>query len=86
MGAGGGNEGHTRTIIAFGLLVLIFLIAGFALYILMTINGQSSEDIDKDLERLMTLINVIFSPIMTLFGSVVGFYYGAKTAREGSST
>lgn len=36
-------------------------------------------------KRLMDLMNVVFGPVVTLFSSVVGFYFGARTAQEGAS-
>lgn len=43
-------------------------------------------DNEADSARLMSLMNVVFGPIVTLFSSVVGFYFGARTAKEGTGS
>lgn len=34
-------------------------------------------------ERLSLLLNIVFGPVVTLLGSVTGFYFGSNTARRG---
>lgn len=47
------------------------------------LNAQVA-DAEADADRLMGLMNVVFGPVVTLFSSVVGFYFGARTAKESS--
>lgn len=44
-----------------------------------------AADTDADADRLMRLMNLVFGPVVTLFSSVVGFYFGARTAKESGS-
>ena len=45
----------------------------------------NDTDPEQKSQRLLALLNVVFGPVITLFSSVVGFYFGAKTAQEGTS-
>ncbi|WP_174274938.1 hypothetical protein [Sphingomonas bacterium] len=46
--------------------------------------AADSADATADADRLMRLMNLVFGPVVTLFSSVVGFYFGARTAKESS--
>lgn len=63
------------------------IIAGFTELFL--INAEKGVDVDAgpaaDATRLMNLMNLVFGPVVTLFSSVVGFYFGARTAKEGAT-
>ncbi len=48
-------------------------------------NNAVSLDSSADADRLLRLLNIIFGPVVTLVSSVVGFYFGARTAKEGAS-
>ena len=73
----------TRRIVAYVLLGLIFTIVLIAVTDLFVINAQAlPRSGDDDAARLMKLMDVVFGPIITLFSSVVGFYFGARTAKE----
>ena len=66
----------------FALLTGVIIAAFIALFIA---NSMSvPDDAKADAERLIQLINIIFGPVVTLFSSVVGFYFGARTAKEGA--
>ncbi|HEY6815458.1 MAG TPA: hypothetical protein VI168_07965, partial [Croceibacterium sp.] len=47
-------------------------------------SAELITDNQADSDRLMSLMNVVFGPVVTLFSSVVGFYFGARTAKEGT--
>jgi hypothetical protein len=66
----------------FALLSAVILVAFISLFIANA--TADSKDAAEDAERLIKLINIIFGPVVTLFSSVVGFYFGARTAREGA--
>ena len=76
----------TRQWVAFVLLALLAVIVIVAFVALFQINGAAAvpatDDNKADAERLMSLMNVVFGPVVTLFSSVVGFYFGARTAKE----
>lgn len=73
----------TRRVVAYVLLGLIFMVVLIAFTDLFVINAQAiPRSGNEDAERLMKLMNVVFGPIITLFSSVVGFYFGARTAKE----
>lgn len=81
------SDEATRQIVAFVLLFLLFIIVIAAFVLLGLINyadsaNTSVDDNQADAERLMALMNVVFGPVVTLFSSVVGFYFGARTAKE----
>ena len=74
----------TRRYVAYLLLWLIVLIIIIALAeMIFGINWTDAAAEDKS-KRLLALLNVVFGPVVTLFSSVVGFYFGAKTAQEGT--
>lgn len=43
---------------------------------------RAAGDDAADAARLVSLMNIVFGPVITLVSSVVGFYFGAKTAKE----
>ncbi|QDZ07621.1 hypothetical protein FPZ24_09065 [Sphingomonas panacisoli] len=53
--------------------------------VLSTYNNAIATDSTADADRLLRLLNIIFGPVVTLVSSVVGFYFGARTAKEGSN-
>ncbi len=64
----------TRAIIAYWLLLLVtVLVAGGAYATLLSPIG---------LDRVKQLFDLAFGPLLGLVGTVVGFYFGAKTASE----
>jgi Ca2+/H+ antiporter len=67
----------------FALLTGVIVVAFIALFLANSVNN--STDAAADAERLIKLINIIFGPVVTLFSSVVGFYFGARTAKEGGA-
>ena len=64
----GGSQGLTRTLLALGLLSLV----GFALVALLVGNGSNVSD---PLKALLTALAAAFT-------TVLGFYFGAKTASD----
>lgn len=83
-----------RKWVSYWLLALLAAVVIAAFIQLFTINGSLPADNstnsimadnEADSARLMSLLNIVFGPIVTLFSSVVGFYFGARTAREGTS-
>ncbi|WP_375397295.1 hypothetical protein [uncultured Sphingomonas sp.] len=79
-----------RMWVSYALLLLLAVIVLAAFYALFQINGHppqpNTDDNAADASRLMSLMNVVFGPIVTLFSSVVGFYFGARTAKEGAGS
>ena len=56
-----------------GLIILGgFILASYAL-------GRN-EPIAENLKTVLTLLNVVFGPIIALLGSATGFYFGANAA------
>lgn len=83
------TDSATRQLISFLLLALLTTIIVVAFAELIYINafvppGNSMTEAADDADRLMSLVNVIFGPVVTLFSSIVGFYFGARTAKEGT--
>ncbi len=83
----------TRKWISYLLLILLSGVVIAAFYSLFIINSTGpvpspaadnaiASDALADDDRLMRLMNLVFGPLVTLFSSVVGFYFGAKTANE----
>lgn len=78
-------EWRTRGVIGYillGLLIGIVVCGFLALYVANSwpaVPG-SADDAEKDAVRLLAFMNVVFGPVVTLVGSVTGFYFGAKTA------
>lgn len=86
----GSTDITTRRWIAYVLLVVMGAVIAAAFYALFTINSEVTgealgKDAADDAERLMKIVNVIFGPVVTLVSSVVGFYFGARTAKEGAN-
>lgn len=79
-----------RMWVSYALLALLAIVVAAAFVALFQINGQpalpKTDDNAADASRLMSLMNIVFGPIVTLFSSVVGFYFGARTAKEGTSS
>jgi hypothetical protein len=84
---------EARKRIGYALLALLFLIVLGAFFELMRINTQLADqstggilaaDAKADGERLVSIINIVFGPVVTLLGSVTGFYFGTQSARSGS--
>jgi len=44
-----------------------------------TIARIASEQSKAEAERLSLLLNIVFGPVVTLLGSVTGFYFGSKS-------
>jgi uncharacterized RDD family membrane protein YckC len=73
----------TRRVVAYVLLALIFVIVAIAFADLFIIDLNAPAHVsDDEADRLMKLMDVVFGPIVTLFSSVVGFYFGARTAKD----
>ncbi len=82
------SDSKTRNVIANWLLVLLAAIVIVAFTDLFLINASapaSATIATEAAKRLMDLMNVVFGPVVTLFSSVVGFYFGARTAQEGAN-
>lgn len=81
------SDSKTRNVIANWLLVLLAAIVVVAFVALFSINYYAhagDATAEAAAKRLMDLMNVVFGPVVTLFSSVVGFYFGARTAQEGA--
>jgi len=65
------------------MLLAVIAVSAFAqLFIVNHAGTPSMAEDAADGERLMKLMNLVFGPIVTLFSSVTGFYFGARTAQE----
>ncbi len=73
----------TRRIVSYLLLALLSAVVFAAFIALFIINDGAGKDDAQDAARLMQLMNIVFGPVVTLFSSVVGFYFGARTAKDG---
>ena len=49
---------------------------------LMAIIKLMAEQSKADADRLSALLNIVFGPVVTLLGSVIGFYFGSKSAGQ----
>ncbi len=49
---------------------------------LATILKIASEASEADANRLAVLLNIVFGPVVTLLGSVTGFYFGRSRAQS----
>jgi hypothetical protein len=43
----------------------------------------AADQSKADADRLALLLNIVFGPVVTLLGSVVGFYFGSQAKRRG---
>lgn len=90
-------DSTTRKWVSYLLLILLAAIVVAAFTALFIINSAALPEIVNnsqaaaalataddaaDADRLMRLMNLVFGPVVTLFSSVVGFYFGARTAKE----
>jgi hypothetical protein len=68
-----------RKNIAYWLLGILtgIVIASFLLLLWALRSGQGS--IDDNFKNISGLLNIIYGPVVTLVGSAVGFYFGAKS-------
>lgn len=79
----------TRRNISYVLLALLgaMLVASFAALFIINIQAKVTPPqitaAESDFKNLTTLLNIVFGPMIALVSSVVGFYFGARTAREG---
>ena len=82
-----------RRTIAFWLLALLILTVIAAMIAVSIVNSQpldsgtaniQASDAKADAERLVTVLNIVFGPVVTLLGTATGFYFGQQ-ARIGSS-
>ncbi len=80
-----------RRNIAYALLVLLIIVVAFALVAISIVNSQPldstnstirAEDAKTDAERLVSVLNIVFGPIVTLLGTATGFYFGSQARRE----
>ena len=67
---------NTRAIIAFALIGLLTVL------VISAVVGVFLAAIS--LERLTHVFGLVFGPVVGLVGTVVGFYFGAKTAATGA--
>ncbi|WP_156361762.1 hypothetical protein [Sphingomonas sp. Leaf343] len=93
-------DSMTRKWVSYLLLLLLSVVVILSFIQLFTINGavmpRTTEpgvmiaavtaDTAADADRLMRLMNVVFGPVVTLFSSVVGFYFGARTAKDAGAS
>jgi hypothetical protein len=88
---GKANDDARRNI-AYALLALLILTVIFGLIAISFVNGQDVDsgnataralDSKADAERLVTVLNIVFGPIVTLLGTATGFYFGSQAKREG---
>jgi succinate dehydrogenase hydrophobic anchor subunit len=42
----------------------------------------AADQSKADADRLALLLNIVFGPVVTLLGSVVGFYFGSQAKRR----
>lgn len=77
-------DDKTRRGISYWLLTLLtglIIVSFIAIFIANGLAGDA-DDAAADADRLITLVNIVFGPVVTLVSSVVGFYFGARTARD----
>jgi hypothetical protein len=70
-----------------GLLTLLLVTAFVATFIINEGDGAFSgkiwiPDAAGQSEFFLKVLNIVFGPVVTLVSSVVGFYFGARTANE----
>lgn len=64
-----------------GIVALSFLILGLVVYFP---PGGSNGATSPAMTALDSLLTLVFAPIIGLVGSVLGFYFGGRTAKEAS--
>ncbi len=70
------SQERTRRYIAYGLLGLL---------VVLSLAGVIAMFIDSlELQRVKDVMGIIFTSVVGLVGSVVGFYFGARTAESAS--
>ena len=88
------SDHETRRWISYWLLLLLTGLLIISFVALFEINGNGTvvrvgngtiSDAVEDSDRLLQLINIVFGPVVTLVSSVVGFYFGARTAQDSGS-
>jgi hypothetical protein len=76
-----------RRAIAYWLLALLIVTVLVAMIAVSVINGQPldgkvgtvyANDAKADAERLVTVLNIVFGPVVTLLGTATGFYFGQQ--------
>lgn len=83
----------TRRGVSYWLLTLltgVLILSFVALFVINSAGGPyvqngrlvNGNDSLEDADRLLKLVNIVFGPVVTLVSSVVGFYFGARTAQE----
>jgi hypothetical protein len=79
------DQNQARRTIAYWLLGIMSLVVVLAFILLFTILAASTTSTSNRVEHLITLMNVLFGPIITLVGSATGFYFGAQSAKPTGS-
>lgn len=87
-------DDRTRRGVSFWLLALLtfLLIISFLATFVININygtynfkikgGVFEYNAKEQAEFFLKVLNIVFGPVVTLVSSVVGFYFGARTANE----
>lgn len=57
------------------ILSLLVVLTFIPLYWILFTGGD-----DRDFAPLMSILNIVFGPVVTLVGSATGFYFGAQSA------
>jgi hypothetical protein len=70
------SQDNTRATIAYIVIALL------AVLVFASIAGIFIESVN--VQRLTQVFGLTFGPVVGLVGTVVGFYFGAKTATEGT--
>lgn len=83
------TDDKTRRHISYWLLGLLSFLLTVALIATFIINcdfgkyeaGKWVPDAAAQADFLLKILNILFGPVVTLVSSVVGFYFGARTAK-----
>jgi len=67
------GEDNARRRIAYGILFGIAAMIGAGFFTILRVPDQ--------FERLMEFYKMVFTPVMTLAGSAIGFYYAGRTSK-----
>ena len=76
-------EDWVRAALALGLLALLFVEVCTALWVVVVHTDKADSPIIENLKSVLTLV---LSPTVALFGAATGFYYGTKTEEAQART
>ena len=75
-------DSETRKWISFVLLMLLGLMLAASFWGLYVVSTQTGAEAIVHFRFLTTLLNIVFGPLIALVSTVLGFYFGARAARD----